>query len=675
MSELNKLRREVALAKLLQKISFASNQAFSVDEIMHVCISHLCNYMDWSIGHVFRYNNKTGNLYSSDIWHIQDLEQYNKLKLTSTNLSPSIATELPTLALGRKKMVCANNLENDFNLTASLAFPVIVDSKIYSIIEIFSNKNIDADKGLIDLINNIALQIGRAIETKQTEDELTIHRDHLQELIDEQTADLIAAKKEAEEINVEAQASHLKLQRESSLIRLLHNVTVAVNNAQTAREAMQQCLELICKYTWWPLGHIYVYDEKTAKLYSTKIWHFYDDKQYKDLIKVTESSALVAGERLSGAVLKSQKSEWLSNITTDKNFIRKEAIKGSGLKTALAFPVMAGAKNIAVLEFFSDTDQKPDEQLLNTMSNIGTQLGRAIERHNTEEILIKAKEDAEQANRAKSEFLANISHELRTPMHAILSYSELGMYKKDAPKEKINKFFTAINDNGSRLLLLLNDLLDLSKMEEKKMDFNIKKYDLRYIVDKVYNQLWPLIKEKDLTFDIIDYFEDRIDVYLDDTKITQVLWNLLSNAIKFSERGKTITIAFENTTLELDEVGKIEAISTLVIDQGIGIPEDELDFVFDKFIQSSKTKTGAGGTGLGLAICKDIIEIGHHGQIWAENNFENGSTFTFTIPIKDLKLNDNSNQENDNATDDNNIIAFNEEQIFAALDKIDDKNK
>ena len=234
------------------------------------------------------------------------------------------------------------------------------------------------------------------------------------------------------------------------------------------------------------------------------------------------------------------------------------------------------------------------------------------------------------ANIAKSEFLSNISHELRTPMHHILNYSQLGIRKiNNITKDKIKHYFSQIRKTGDRLMVLLNDLLDLSKLESGKMDYKMDVYSLRTIVDEVSSELQPLSDEKSITI-VIDSEEIATEVYCDDFRISQGLQNLLSNAIKFTPEGKSIRISFEQEEVLLEHSSG-QALKVMIKDQGIGIPENELNAVFDKFIQSTRTRTGAGGTGLGLAICAEIIKA-HGGRIWVTNNDEGGATFSFLIP-------------------------------------------
>ncbi len=250
------------------------------------------------------------------------------------------------------------------------------------------------------------------------------------------------------------------------------------------------------------------------------------------------------------------------------------------------------------------------------------------ERRIYETKLKQAKELAESANLAKSEFLANMSHELRTPLHAILSFAKFGEKRiESASRKELFRFFSQIASSGQRLLPLIDSLLDLAKLESGKMVYDFQHLDLIVEIRSAIHEIMPLAEKKDLS---IQFESDHVSTVacFDQATIAQVIRNLLANGVKFSNQQTVITISFE---IQEDTNNK-SYLKTTISNFGVAIPSGEMDTIFDKFAQSSKTKTGAGGTGLGLSICKRIVED-HGGIIWASHG-ENGDTqFHFTLPI------------------------------------------
>jgi signal transduction histidine kinase len=248
------------------------------------------------------------------------------------------------------------------------------------------------------------------------------------------------------------------------------------------------------------------------------------------------------------------------------------------------------------------------------------------------EDLISAKEKAEFANDAKSRFLANMTHEFRTPMHSIISFSSLGLKKTN--EEKSEKYFLNISQSANRLLGLIENLLDISKLEVGKMEVELGQYDLSEIVRSQIEMFESLADEKDIRLSVKG--DKETPAIFDNKLITQILINLISNAIKYSPVSSKVSVLCENRIV-MHKGKETECIHCAIKDNGIGIPAAELDQIFDRFIESSNTRSGSGGTGLGLSICKEIIAL-HKGMIWAESfsdsDSDSGSVFHFQIPVE-----------------------------------------
>ncbi|WP_407282377.1 PAS domain S-box protein [Methanolobus sp. WCC1] len=244
------------------------------------------------------------------------------------------------------------------------------------------------------------------------------------------------------------------------------------------------------------------------------------------------------------------------------------------------------------------------------------------ERKDAEFSLIEAKMLAEENNRMKSEFLANMSHELRTPLTAIIGFSDVlndEIFGELNYKQK--RHVKHINNGGRHLLDLINDVLDLSKVEAGKMELNREVFSISDLLGDIRESISPMALKKNIDLEITNHIESQ-EISADKMKLKQILLNLLSNAIKFTPDNGKVSV----TAIKEDSEIKIS-----VSDTGIGIPEDMHESIFSPFTQvDSSNKREYGGTGLGLALVKQFVEM-HNGSIWLESNEGEGSTFVFTI--------------------------------------------
>ena len=304
-------------------------------------------------------------------------------------------------------------------------------------------------------------------------------------------------------------------------------------------------------------------------------------------------------------------------------------------------PINVGEKFFGLIEVFRESDFSQEDTTC--FQTLARQVSLPLENAELYEEIKNTNTKLEKLERLKSEFISIVSHELRTPLTAIKNSLEICLSGKAGEVSSImDKFLNMARRNVSRLSGIINDLLDLSKIEAGKMDFKFEKANINVPVEFIKNTFENVAKDKNIDL-VLDKDDDIFDTYIDNQRIEQVVSNLVSNAIKFTNENGKITVKTEKIKQSDIDKSKLVGVENPVFyenyvkvsvsDNGIGIAQEDLKKVFDQFqqIENSLNRQN-GGTGLGLPIAKQLIEA-HKGFIWVESELNRGTTFAFVIPV------------------------------------------
>jgi signal transduction histidine kinase len=417
----------------------------------------------------------------------------------------------------------------------------------------------------------------------------------------------------------EVQARTRELTRSVAELRTLSEVSQAVNSTLELRTVLQSIAAHAVTLAEADAGAFCAWDEE-VQTFHIAATHELDEAVVQTLMQ----RPVRLGEAAVGRAGLERRAVQIPDIDREPDYTLYDVIRRPGYRALLAVPLLRDEILVGGLVLCRKTPGPFAAETIELVQTLANQSVLAIENAELFDQIEQKSRELEAASRHKSEFLANMSHELRTPLNAVLGYAELiqdGIYG-EVP-QKMQDVLERIQQNGRHLLGLINDVLDLSKIEAGQLTLSPVDYSLRELVLDVVSATEALAAEKRLALEV-DVPPDLPHGRGDERRLTQVLMNLVSNAIKFTEAGSVSIRA------KVQDGSFFVAVS----DTGVGIAPEDRERIFEEFQQVDTSSTRKkGGTGLGLAIAKRIVEL-HGGRIWVDSIPGQGSTFAFTLPLQ-----------------------------------------
>lgn len=411
--------------------------------------------------------------------------------------------------------------------------------------------------------------------------------------------------------------------RTEVFVGLLQRIAMAANSARTLDDALQVALREVCVRIGWPVGHVYLYDADRDALVPTDNWHFEEPARFTTFRRVTMKTVLPPGLGLPGRVFLTGKPAWIYDMQVEPGQPRSLSGPALGVRGAFAFPVAIRTDVVAVLEFFSPDPAVPDDELLELMGNVGTQLGRVVERIRAQEELQRYAEELERANvelqalnELKSDFLATVSHELLTPLTPILGFAALlSRQWEGLNDEQRLQFVEEIETKARSLADLIDEVLIMARLQGRTIQARQQRTPLLDVVERAARQSAAYGD----VFDI--QVSPEIAVLADPDQLQRILHVYLDNALKYG-RAPVIVVARQDG----------ESVELRVTDSGDGVPAEFEPYLFEKFSQASTGSTRtARGLGLGLSVARGLAGL-QGGDVWYERAPDAGGCFGLRLP-------------------------------------------
>jgi signal transduction histidine kinase/hemerythrin-like domain-containing protein len=418
----------------------------------------------------------------------------------------------------------------------------------------------------------------------------------------------------------ELQSRTGELARSVEQLRSLSEIGQAVNSSLDLQEVLSMIVKNAVQLAGTEGGTVFEFDEENGGFRLRATYGV-----PSNVVEAMETTPLRPGEGATGRAAAIGAPVQIPDLRADAAYSGslRQPLDEAGFRSLLAVPLLREGRVLGSLAVARKVPGEFAPEVIDLLQTFAGQSTLAIQNARLFREIAQKSHELEEASQHKSQFLANMSHELRTPLNAILGYTELiadGIYG-EVP-EKINGVMERVQASGQHLLGLINDVLDLSKIEAGQLTLSVDEYSFHDVVHSVISGVESLAAEKHLKL-TTDLPDDLPPGRGDERRIAQVLLNLVGNAIKFTDSGE---VAVRVTALDSTFVASVS-------DTGPGISREQQELIFDEFQQVDSSSTREkGGSGLGLAIAKRIVEL-HGGRIWIDSALGKGSTCSFSLPI------------------------------------------
>jgi ammonium transporter len=586
------LRERTASLELLQVIIAAANEVTTMEDALRSALVQVCRFTGWPLGHALRVDDD-GAAVSAGTWRDDDPARFSAFRDLSegTRFPPGVGMPGRVLRDRRPALLPVAGTPGSTpraeaataaGIKSGFAFPVLAGRDVVAILEFFSDEDEDLEERTLDLMASVGTQLGRGVERQRSADERLraglFEAEHEQRVLAEALADVSAALSSTLELD---EVLDLILDRAARVLPYWAGTVLLIegDHAEVVRVKGHGDSMLAAQVPLTPL--------------------------MRRLIETGEPYVIEDTRRSS---------DW--NPTEAGKDVLSVAVVG----------IRDAGKVVGLLSLDSDQPGSFTFEQATRLQTFADQASHAIRNARLYLEVEAASSEAEAASQAKSEFVANMSHELRTPMNAIIGYAEmLTEDAEDSGDEEVVGDLQKIHAAGRHLLSMINDILDISKIEAGKMELFLETFAIEPMLDDVEATVASLVVNKNNSLKV-ERGEGLGSMHADVTKIRQAILNLVSNAAKFTENGTITLTAFRMATDE------DEWVAFSVRDTGIGIPEDKLESLFDEFVQAdSSTTKEYGGTGIGLTIARSFCQM-MGGTVEVESEIGVGTCFTIRLP-------------------------------------------